>query len=125
MASPELHPVATMTAQLGATHVIAGGPKGGRVIVDVTGVDVVGDRLTATMAGSAGADWLTLGPDGTYGTLDVRVTLRTDDDVVVYVEYSGKIDLASGTAVSGTTVPVRGRTLRLAQQKPVRRHRHR
>ncbi len=52
------------------------------------------------MVGKSAADWLTVAPDGTYGTLDVRVTLRTDDDALLYCEYAGRIDLAAGRVVS-------------------------
>ena len=45
-----------------------------------------------------------VGPDrepvGGYGTLDVRATLKTDDDELIYVEYSGRIDLTNGSVVS-------------------------
>ena len=52
------------------------------------------------MVGKSAADWLTVGPDGSYGTLDVRATLKTDDDELIYVEYSGRIDLTNGSVVS-------------------------
>ena len=101
MPAPELVHVATMRAQLGADQfTIPAGPKGSRVVAEVDAIDVTGDRLRATMAGTSAADWLTLGPDGSYGTLDVRFTLTTDDDVAVYCEYGGKIDLAAGRAIS-------------------------
>lgn len=37
------------------------------------------------------ADWLKVQPNGNFW-LDVRCTLKTDDDALVYIEYSGVID---------------------------------
>ena len=89
-----------MTVTLGEQMVIKGGPVGTRIVAEVDTIDIEGPRLVATMAGKSAADWLTVGPDGSYGTLDVRATLRTDDDAVIYVEYSGRIDLTNGQVVS-------------------------
>ena len=101
MPAPDLVHVATMRAQLGGDQFqVRGGPKGSRIIAEVDAVDVTGERFNATMAGKSAADWLTLGPDGTYGTLDVRFTLTTDDGATIYCEYGGKIDLAAGRAIS-------------------------
>ena len=91
MGAPELIHVATMKAQLGEQLVAGAGAMGMRVIAEVDSVTVTGDRLNASMAGKSAADWLTIGHDGSYGNLDVRVTLRTDDDEVIYLEYGGKI----------------------------------
>jgi hypothetical protein len=38
---------------------------------------------------AAAGDWLTLGPDGTT-TLDVRMTLATDDGALVHLRYGGR-----------------------------------
>ena len=97
MPAPELVHVGTMRAQLGDDQfVIANGPKGSRVVAEVDDVTFEGDRLNARMVGTSAADWLTLAPDASYGTLDVRFTLKTDDDVFLYVEYAGRIDLKTG-----------------------------
>lgn len=50
------------------------------------------------MVGSSDIDQLTLGPDGTYGCIDRRVTARTDDGAIVSCAYGGRIDLATGSA---------------------------
>jgi hypothetical protein len=104
MPAPELVHVAIMKAQLGREQfVVPNGPRGTRVIAEVDGVEVSGERLNAKMVGSSAADWLTVGADGTWGMLDVRATLMTDDDVVLYVEYGGRIDLAAGRVISTPT----------------------
>ncbi|MFN3215470.1 MAG: DUF3237 domain-containing protein [Acidimicrobiales bacterium] len=101
MPEPELVHTATIRAQLGADQfVIAGGPLGTRVIAEVDDIVVEGERINARMVGTSAADWLTLAPDGSYGCLDVRFTMRTDDDVIVYCEYGGRIDLAAGRAAT-------------------------
>ena len=92
-----------MTVTLGESFVIKGGPVGTRIIAEVDTVEVTGERLKASMVGKSAADWLTVGPDKSYGTLDVRLTLKTDDDAVIYVEYSGRIDLTTGEI---TTAPL-------------------
>jgi len=51
------------------------------------------------MKGSAAADWLTLGPDGT-GSLDVRALLETHDGALVFIHYTGRVD----TTVPGAPV---------------------
>lgn len=104
MAAPELVHVATMTAPLGEQLAVGAGAKGMRIVAEVDDVTVTGERLTASLAGKSVADWLTLGHDGSYGSLDVRVTLRTDDGELIYVEYGGKIDLAAGKVVSTPTM---------------------
>jgi hypothetical protein len=60
------------------------------VIGEVTNVTIEGERLNATLLGNAAADWLKVSPDG-YGTLDVKVTLQTDDGAIVHATYSGRL----------------------------------
>lgn len=100
MADPALVHFATMTVTLGEQFVVNGGPLGTRVVAEVDTIAVAGERLNASMLGKSAADWLTMGPDGSYGTLDVRATLKTDDDAIIYMEYSGRIDLTNGKVVA-------------------------
>ena len=72
-----------MTIKLGESFVIKGGPVGTRIVAEVATIEVTGESLTASMVGKSAADWLTVGPDGSYGTLDVRATLKTDDDELI------------------------------------------
>jgi len=78
---------------------VKGGPVGTRVIAEVDAVEMTG-KVTASMVGKSAADWFTMGPDRSYGTLDVRLTLKTDDDEIIFVEYQGRINLATNQAVS-------------------------
>jgi len=100
MSQPALVHFATMTVELGESFVIKGGPVGTRIVAEVDTIVVAGPELNASMVGKSAADWLTVGPDGSYGTLDVRATLKTDDDELIYVEYSGRINLTDGSVVS-------------------------
>jgi len=39
-----------------------------------------------------GGDWLLIRTDG-IGIVDVRLTLKTDDDALIYMAYTGVLDL--------------------------------
>jgi Protein of unknown function (DUF3237) len=99
----ELVPLCTMVAELADPVVLTNTPAGTRVIVDVKSFTVEGDRLRARGRG-AGADWLTIGPDGT-GTLDVRATMETDDGVLIYTYYQGRRDFSEGMEAPLYTAP--------------------
>ncbi len=71
------------------------GPAGTRVVVEVQSAHVKGDRLSGEMLGAAAADWLLVGPEGT-GSLDVRVTMRTDDGATIFTHYYGRMDASGG-----------------------------
>lgn len=91
----ELVPLARMQAQMRAPFVLSGTPAGDRLIFEVESGTIEGTRLRGVMEGRAAADWLTVGPDGT-GTLDVRALVRTHDDALVFIQYQGRVHVASG-----------------------------
>ena len=91
----ELIPFATATATLAPPIMLPNTPAGTRVIFEIVDYRWEGPRFTARQKGSAAADWLLLGPDGT-GTLDVRVTLETGDGALVLVQYGGRVDTSRG-----------------------------
>ena len=65
------------------------GPLGTKVVATVTGGSFVGPRINASAAeGVAAGDWLTILPGGSF-SLDVRLSLRTDDGADIYVTYTG------------------------------------
>lgn len=84
--SLELVPLCTVTVSLAPTINVS--PS--LVIGEVTGARVDGERLNASMKGSAAADWLRISPEG-YGTLDVKITLETDDGAIVHATYTGRL----------------------------------
>ena len=63
-----------------------------RSIGEFRAVTVAGERINATLAGPAAADWILV--KGRVGDVDVRMTLRTSDDALIFVSYKGKLDLA-------------------------------
>jgi hypothetical protein len=60
---------------------------GSRMIVPVTGGTFTGPKLKGT-ALSNGGDWIMRRADGA-SLLNVRATLKTDDDQLIYMTYDG------------------------------------
>lgn len=65
-------------------------PHGERATFPVTGGDFAGDRLRGKVL-PGGADWTIRRSDGVL-SLDLRVTLETDDGALVYMTFSGLRD---------------------------------
>jgi hypothetical protein len=86
----ELVPLCTATLQLKDPILLGPTPSGLRVVGELAGGRFEGDRLQASIVGSAGADWLLVGSDN-VGKVDVRVTLRTDDHALIGVTYLGRL----------------------------------
>lgn len=87
----ELVPLCVATVSLAETITVS--PT--LVIGEVTAMTVEGERLKARLKGRAAADWLQISPEG-YGTLDVKVTLETDDGALIHAKYSGRLQFDSG-----------------------------
>lgn len=66
-------------------------PEGLRVNAYVSGGEVSGPKLRGKLR-PVGADWLTVRSDG-VGMIDVRVTIETHDGALIYVTYTGVLDL--------------------------------
>jgi hypothetical protein len=77
------------------TLMVGSGPFGNRAVASVAGGWVKGARISGTLVG-AGADWVLMGPDG-FGRLDVRAQIRTDDDAVLYLTYTGVLEMNDKT----------------------------
>jgi hypothetical protein len=90
----ELVPLCTVDAVLRDPIDVGAGPSGWRLVFEVAEATVSGERLSGTMAGMAGADWVSVG--GGVGVIDVRMTVRTDDGAVVLVTYNGRTDATAG-----------------------------
>ena len=91
-----LRPLTTFHADLEPPQDVGAGPYGMRQIFVAKGGKATGDRLSGQLR-PGGGDWALVGPDG-YGRLDVRSTLETDDGALLYISYSGVVDL-SGRAM--------------------------
>ena len=77
---------------------------GTRRIVPVTGGTFEGPKLKGT-ALPGGADWILVRPDG-VSELNVRVTLRTDDDQLIYITYRGLLFTPKGGEQYWRTTPI-------------------
>lgn len=100
-----LHPLATATLELGVPQVIANGPKGTRLIVEVASAQWQGERLNAKQIGAPAGDWALVSHEGTLA-IDVRATLETDDGAIIYVSYQGRSDYTQAGAAPIVTAPL-------------------
>jgi len=67
---------------------IGDAPLGRRVLFGAAGGSFEGPKLRGDVL-PGGGDWALFRPDGAM-TLDVRLTLRTDDDALVHMTYGGR-----------------------------------
>ena len=87
----ELIPLCVATVSLAETINVSSS----LVIGEVTGMEVKGERLNDKLKGHAAADWLQISPEG-YGTLDVKVTMETEDGALIHATYSGRLQFDTG-----------------------------
>ena len=88
----ELEHIFSYTATLmNPPEVIGPVPEGIRVNFHVTGGEVKGPKVYGTFR-PVGADWLLLRTDG-VGILDVRATIETREEALIYATYTGVGDL--------------------------------
>ena len=86
----QLKPLMNLKAQLHQPSAVVGKvPLGMRMIAEVTGGTFEGERLSGAIL-TPGADWIVVGDDG-IGHVDVRITLKTNDDALIYMQYLGKL----------------------------------
>ncbi len=101
----DLIPLCTAVVEVASPLSIGAGPFGPRSVSAITSVTMLGDRLQATLAGPAAADWMIRAGD--YGVIDVRIAVRTGDDALIYVQYGGRLDLSNPAAgVTAVVAPV-------------------
>jgi hypothetical protein len=67
---------------------IGEGPFGRRILFGAAGGSFEGPKLRGDVL-EGGGDWALFRSDGTMA-LDVRLTLRTDDDALVHMTYGGR-----------------------------------
>jgi len=80
----------TFTATLNPPVPIGPGPIGTRMYYEVTGGEMIGDRLRGTVLG--GGEWALIGPDG-FLRVDVRAQVKTNDGAHLYVQYLGLLEM--------------------------------
>jgi hypothetical protein len=81
-------PLFELTLQVPTITDLGPTPNGHRKIATVAGGRFEGERMHGTVEASPGGDWLLLRPDGVL-VLDVRLTLRTHDEALIYMTYRG------------------------------------
>jgi hypothetical protein len=88
-------------ANLTAMLEVGEGPFGNRTIIEVQGGEFSSAKLKGKIREASCADWLTI-HDG-FGHLDVRATFETDDGAIIYVQYTGLLELTEGmqAAIAG------------------------
>lgn len=69
---------------------IGTGPTGTRMYYDLSGGEVIGDRLRGKVLG--GGEWALVGPDG-FLRVDVRLQVETDDGAFLYMQYVGLLEV--------------------------------
>ncbi len=89
----ELVPLCEMVVELEPSLVVGVGASGERSIGAFRSVIVTGERVNATLAGPAAADFMIR--TGAIGAIDARLTLRTHDDALIFVNYHGRLDLSN------------------------------
>jgi hypothetical protein len=82
-----LHLATSATEDIGAT------PQGTLTVFPVIGGSFDGDRVRGKVL-AGGGDWVKGRGDGTF-TLDLRVTLQTDDGALIYMTFTGVRDDAN------------------------------
>ena len=86
-------PLMVLRLATSATQEIGSTPQGTLTIFPVVGGSLEGDRLRGKVL-AAGGDWVNTRADGTF-TLDLRVTLETDDGSLIHMTFSGLRDDAN------------------------------
>ena len=80
----------TIRATLKPPLPIGAGPVGTRMYYELTGGEVVGNRLNGAVLG--GGEWALIGPDG-YLRVDVRAQIETNDGAFLYMQYFGLLEM--------------------------------
>ena len=65
-------------------------PEGHRIIFMGQSGTVEGPRIKGEVLPMSGGDWARIRADGS-GTLDVRLSLKTDDGALIYMTYFGRM----------------------------------
>ena len=87
---PELKPLFELNATLERFDDLGETPHGHRMlaVVGQGSGSISGDRVRGQVLRGSGGDWLLLRRDG-EGQLDVRITIKTDDEALIYMRYEG------------------------------------
>jgi len=92
----------TLRATLKPPVPVGAGPTGTRMIYEVAGGEIEGERVRGKLLG--GGEWALIGPDG-FLRVDVRLQAETHDGAYLYIQYTGLLEMneAFQNATSGGT----------------------
>ena len=89
-------PLMTLRLNTAPKQNIGAGPRGTRVTLPITGGSFEGERLRGQVL-PGGGDWTLLRSDGVL-ELDLRITLKTEDEAIIHMTFEGiRADRAAGT----------------------------
>jgi len=83
----QTRPLFVMNVAVSGVHAPGGPPGAERRIGDLPGGSFEGERLSGAIL-PGGTDWQTVRSDGAV-LLDARIVLRTDDDALIAMTYTG------------------------------------
>jgi len=86
-------PLMVLRLTTAATQEIGSTPQGTLTIFPIIGGSFEGERLRGRVL-AGGGDWVTAHDNGTL-TLDLRVTLETDDGALIHMTFTGVRDDAN------------------------------
>jgi hypothetical protein len=92
----DLVPLCSAVVEVAPSLSIGTGPFGPRSIGAITLATITGERLQATLAGPAAADWMVR--SGSFGVIDARLAVITADGALIFVQYGGRLDLSNPAA---------------------------
>jgi Protein of unknown function (DUF3237) len=78
----------TLTLEVPSSVDLGKTPRGQRKIAQISGGHFEGERLQGQVLSAPGGDWLLLRDDGVL-CLDVRITLKTQDQQMIFMSYQG------------------------------------
>jgi hypothetical protein len=96
-------PLMTLRLSLASKQEFGSGPHGARVTFPVIGGSFEGDRLRGKVL-PGGGDWVVKRADGVL-ELDLRITLETDDGVLIHMTFEGIRDDGAPGAPYFRTLP--------------------
>jgi hypothetical protein len=96
-------PLLTLRLNTASTQTIGDCPHGTRLTFPITGGVFDGDRLRGKVL-SGGGDWVVKRADGVL-ELDLRITLQTDDGVLIHMTFEGIRDDGASGAPYFRTLP--------------------
>jgi Protein of unknown function (DUF3237) len=89
----DARPLMVLRLATSATREVGATSQGMLTIFPVIGGSFEGERLRGQVL-AGGGDWVTAHEDGTF-TLDLRVTLETDDGALIHMTFTGVRDDAN------------------------------